>query len=324
MGHIGHWTYDPVTNRFEGSPEAMRVYGITDDVAVGFDEIVNCISKKDFERNKNALYQLIEQGIPFNEELEIWPKNEKEPRYIWAMAELQKNDQENKFMVSGILQNITDRKCMEKALKKQRRHLEITNRMLSLQLEQSINAISKIGELRDVYTAGHQKKVADLSWAIAKEMGLPEDVIRNIYLGALIHDIGKIYIASDILNKPGKITDLEYQILQTHAETGFKVAKEIDFMSQIPSMIHQHHERLDGSGYPLGLVGDEIIIESRILAVADVVEAMSSHRPYRPALGTDAALNEISIHRGELFDPEVVDSCLLLFKEKNFEFNKFD
>jgi len=215
--------------------------------------------------------------------------------------------------VLGIVQNITERKNANDLL-------EEMNKSLALRLLQTIHAISKIGELRDVYTAGHQRKVADLACAIAKEMGLSDERIGNISSGALIHDIGKINIASDILNKPGKISNLEYQILQTHAEYGYEIVKEIDFPPQVIEMIHQHHERLDGSGYPQKLAGDQIILESRILAVADVVEAMTSHRPYRPALGIDAALEEISLHRGEKYDCAVVDACLKLFREKGFQF----
>jgi HD-GYP domain-containing protein (c-di-GMP phosphodiesterase class II) len=152
-------------------------------------------------------------------------------------------------------------------------------------------------------------------------MGMSEEEIKNISMGALIHDIGKINIASDILNKPGKITNLEYQMLQTHVEQGYEVINEIDFPLQIKTMILQHHERLDGSGYPQRLEGDQIILESRILAVADVVEAMTSHRPYRAALGIDAALEEIAKYRGKRYDCDVVDICLQLFREKGFRFS---
>ena len=194
------------------------------------------------------------------------------------------------------------------------------NEVLKQRLEQSINAISMIGELRDVYTAGHQKRVRQLACEIGRRCGMSEEAIANLSYGALIHDIGKIKIASDILNKPGKITSLEYQILQTHAEYSYNIVREIDLPQEILTMIHQHHERLDGSGYPNRLVGDQIILESRILAVADVVEAMTSHRPYRPALGIDAALAEILSGRGTKYDPVIVDFCVKLFREEGFAF----
>jgi HD-GYP domain-containing protein (c-di-GMP phosphodiesterase class II) len=144
----------------------------------------------------------------------------------------------------------------------------------------------------------------------------------NLSYGALIHDIGKIHVASDILNKPGKITSLEYQLLQTHAEYSYNIVREMGLPQDIATMVHQHHERLDGSGYPNHVSGDQILLESRILAVADVVEAMTSHRPYRPALGIEAALAEIQAGRGTKFDEIVVDHCVSLFREEGFQFNK--
>jgi putative nucleotidyltransferase with HDIG domain len=202
----------------------------------------------------------------------------------------------------------------------QRDKLREANESLSRALGQTIDAISKIAELRDAYTAGHQKRVKTLACEIARVLGLPDEDIKNISFGALIHDIGKVYIPSEILTKPGKITQLEFKIIQTHAERGYHVVKNMDIDSRIPTMVYQHHERLDGSGYPQGLTGEEIILESRILAVADVVEAMISHRPYRAALGVETALEEITHHRGKKYDPIVVDACLKLFREKNFEF----
>ena len=159
-----------------------------------------------------------------------------------------------------------------------------------------------------------------LACAIGLHCGMTQEALTNLSYGALVHDIGKIYIASDILNKPGKITNLEYQILQTHVEYSYSVVLEMGLPQEILTMVQQHHERLDGSGYPNKFKGDEIIFESRILAVADVVEAMTSHRPYRPALGVDAALAEIEAGRGAKYDANVVDICLKLFREEGFQF----
>jgi putative nucleotidyltransferase with HDIG domain len=221
--------------------------------------------------------------------------------------------------------DISERKAAEEEHEKLTQNLKMLseelknkNEELLIRLQQTINTISIIGEMRDVYTAGHQRKVALLSCAIAREMKLPEDVIYNISVGALIHDIGKINIPTDILNKPGKISNLEYQILQSHVKYSYDIVKVIDFPHKVIEMIQQHHERLDGSGYPQGLIGDQIILESRILAVADVVEAMSSHRPYRPSLGLDVALEEISKNKGIKFDSDVVDACIKLFRELGF------
>lgn len=225
--------------------------------------------------------------------------------------------------------DITESKLSEKELGQLHQAQQILseelakkNKELIFRIQQTINTISKIGEMKDGYTAGHQKKVEELSCAIAREMKLPDDVIDNISVGALIHDIGKINIPSDILNKPSKVSSLEYQILQSHVENSYEIVKEIDFPQQVIDMIYQHHERLDGSGYPQKLSGEEIIIESRILAVADVVEAMMSHRPYRQALGIDAAIEEITMHRGVKYDSKVVDVCIKLFREGGFTFSE--
>jgi PAS domain S-box-containing protein len=187
-------------------------------------------------------------------------------------------------------------------------------------LVDTIRAISSTSELRDPYTAGHQRRVAELATALARELRLPEEQVHGIYLAALIHDVGKVTVPGDLLTKPGKLTPLEYQLIQTHAQAGYEVVKGIDFPWPIAQALLQHHERLDGSGYPNGLRGDEIIQDARILAVADVVEAMMSHRPYRPALGIDAALAEIEKNKGILFDAAAVDACIRLFRSREFHF----
>ena len=201
----------------------------------------------------------------------------------------------------------------------QREHLG--SQRLQDSLVSTIQAIATSMEKRDPYTAGHQRNVAELATAIAKEMDLPEDQINGIMLGALIHDIGKIYVPSEILTRPGKLTNAEFEIIKSHPEVGYEIIKGVDFPWPVNEIVLQHHERLDGSGYPQGLAGDEIALEARILAVADVVEAMASHRPYRPGLGIEAALNELEINRGILYDPTVVDKCIQLFIDKNFSFN---
>jgi len=186
-------------------------------------------------------------------------------------------------------------------------------------LNGTIKAMSKIVEMRDPYTSGHQMRVADLSAAIAGELGLPEANIKYLHIAALIHDIGKIYIPSDILSKPGKLRDIEWELVKIHAQGSYDILKNIEFPWPVAEIAWQHHERLDGSGYPLGLDGDHISLEAKILAVADVVEAMSSHRPYRAALGIEKALEEIIQKRGVIYDPDVVDACLQLFKENRFK-----
>jgi putative nucleotidyltransferase with HDIG domain len=183
----------------------------------------------------------------------------------------------------------------------------------------TIEAITKTVETRDPYTAGHQKKVANIAKEIARDMGLSRDVIESVNLAGQIHDLGKIAIPSEILNKPGRINEIEFALIKTHSEMGYEIMKNIDFPWPIADIVLQHHEKIDGNGYPRGLKGDEILIQARIIAVADVLEAMASHRPYRAALGLDAAFDELKKNSGTHFDPEVVASCIRIFKEKNFE-----
>src|SRR5450830_731408 len=193
--------------------------------------------------------------------------------------------------------------------------------ILRQSLEDSIKAIADTVEMRDPYTAGHQRRVGQLAVAIARELGLPEDTMRGIELAASIHDLGKISIPAEILAKPIKLTSIEYMLLKNHPQAGFDILKDIRFPWPIATMVLQHHERLDGSGYPQGLKGEQILLESRIMAVADVVEAMASHRPYRAALGVDAALEEIGRGRSVIYDALAVDACLRLFADKRFAFS---
>ena len=201
--------------------------------------------------------------------------------------------------------DISERKQAEEKLKKN--------------MDATLDTISKIIEAKDPYTAGHQQRVSQLATAIAKELNLSQDKIEGIRIASLIHDIGKIGVPSEILSKPTKLTDIEYSLIRSHSQIGYNILDTIDFFYPIASIVLQHHEKLNGSGYPNNLKGDEIIFEAKIICVADVVEAMSSHRPYRPALGIDAALEEIIQNSGILYEPKVVDACLKLFKEKRFK-----
>jgi len=198
-----------------------------------------------------------------------------------------------------------------------RKHSELQKAMDGV-----IHAVSLVVETRDPYTAGHQRRVAELARAIAKEMGLSEWQIMGIHIAGLLHDVGKVAVPTEILSKPGKINQYEFSIIKNHCQVGYEILQRIDFPWPVTQAILQHHERLNGTGYPEGLTGEDIILEARILGVADVVEAMSSHRPYRPALGLDRALQEISQASGVLYDPEVVDACLKLLKKNEPEFDR--
>lgn len=185
-------------------------------------------------------------------------------------------------------------------------------------MEATVQAVATTLELRDPYTAGHERRVSHLAVAIGRELGLGEDELRGIHLAGLVHDIGKIRIPVEILTKPTRLSDVEYRLLKEHPGAGYEILKDIDFPWPIADMVRQHHERIDGSGYPLGLAGEQILLGARILAVADVVEAMASSRPFRPALGVDVALAEVARNSGRIYDTRVVDACLRLFGEKRY------
>jgi len=211
----------------------------------------------------------------------------------------------------GFAEDVTARKMAEDSLKESYGKLQKSLRGI-------VTALATTVEMRDPYTAGHQQKVDRLASAIAREMGLTKDQIEGVSVAGSLHDIGKINVPAEILSLPGPLTDIQFQIVKTHSQVGFAILRGIEFPWPVAMAVVQHHERLDGSGYPFGLLKPDIILEARILAVADVVEAMASHRPYRPALGVDLALEEISRNRGKLYDAEAVDACVRLFAEKGF------
>jgi PAS domain S-box-containing protein len=209
--------------------------------------------------------------------------------------------------------DISERKRAESEIK-----LSLEN--LRKAMGATIQTLALTVETRDPYTAGHQKRVADLAGTIAREMDLPTEQVDGIQMAGAVHDIGKISVPAEILSKPTKLSDIEIGLIRTHPQAGYDILKDIDFPWPIARIILEHHERMDGSGYPCGVTGDNILIESRILSVADVVEAIASHRPYRPALGLEKALEVISSDSGVLYDANVVTTCIKLFHEKGFNF----
>lgn len=191
-------------------------------------------------------------------------------------------------------------------------------------LEQTINVIAMALEKRDPYTAGHQRNVAELSVALAEQIGFDSQAIEGLRLGAMIHDIGKIRVPAEILTRPGRLDEIEFGLIKTHPQVGYDIIKGIDFPWPVAEMVHQHHERLDGSGYPLGLKSNEIIYEAKIIAVADVIDAMSSHRPYRPAVGLAAAIREVENQKDVLYQREVVEAALRLYREGRLDWLNHD
>ncbi len=210
------------------------------------------------------------------------------------------------YAIMGVARDITERKLSVERLRKA--------------VGATVQAMALVVETRDPYTAGHQRRVADLARSIATEMGLSQERIDGIRTASSIHDIGKISVPTEILSKPTRLSETEFSLTKMHPRSGYDILKDIEFPWPVARMVLEHHERMDGSGYPSGLRGEDILLESRIIAVADVVEAIASHRPYRASLGADAALDEIATGRGTTFDPEAVDACLRLFREKGYTF----
>ncbi|HNT91400.1 MAG TPA: PAS domain S-box protein [Smithellaceae bacterium] len=236
-----------------------------------------------------------------------------EVKYFESQAGLLLDENKQPIGFRGIARDITDRK------KAQDERDQVLARLRKT-LGTMIQAMSAAVEARDPYTSGHQRRVAALARSIAAEMNLSRDQIEGIRMAASIHDMGKISIPAEILSMPRKLSKLEFDLVKTHSQAGHDIIKDIDFPWPIANIILQHHERINGSGYPHGLRGDNILLEARILAVADVVEAMASYRPYRPALGLDTALEEITRNKNILYDGEVVEACLKIFREKKYEF----
>lgn len=222
-----------------------------------------------------------------------------------------RDKQDNITAVFGVSHDVTHRKQAEQEL--QRSYDKLRETLIT-----TINTLASTVEVRDPYTAGHQRRVTILSCAIAEEMGLTEEQFDGLRLAGLVHDIGKFTVPVEILNKPGRISETEFNIIKNHSQAGYNILKEIEFPWPVAQIVLQHHERLDGSGYPQGLKNGGIMLEAKILAVADVVEAMASHRPYRPALGIEVALEEITKNRNILYDPDVTDVCTKLFADKRF------
>jgi len=215
-------------------------------------------------------------------------------------------------IVLSFVRDISDRKRAEDELQQT---LNSLRKAFGTTIQVMVSAV----ETRDPYTAGHQFRSADLAIAIATEMGLPQEKIEAIRMAGSIHDIGKLSIPAEILSKPTKLTNIEYSLIKEHSRSGYEILKDVESPWPLAEIVYQHHERMDGSGYPRNLRGEEIIIEARIMTVADVVEAMASHRPYRPGLGIDLALEEIEKNRGTHYDNTVVDACLRLFREKGYQ-----
>ncbi|MBP7232925.1 MAG: HD domain-containing protein [Syntrophaceae bacterium] len=267
-------------------------------------------SRKIYEAHKKV-YQTAQPGRLLDYEIICKDGTRK---HIQSSFALIKDDGNKAIGFRGLVRDITDLKKLEYERQESLERLQQS-------LGATVRAISMTVETRDPYTAGHQRRVADLAYAIAREMNLDESRIDGLRMAGTIHDLGKLSIPAEILTKPTKLSHIEFEIVKTHSQAGYDILKDIDFPWPIARIVLEHHERIDGSGYPRHLKNNDILLESKILTVADVVEAMASHRPYRPSLGADQALEEITRNRGILYDSDIVNICLRLFHEKRFHFD---
>jgi len=309
----GIWEWDILTNQEYFSSRWCEIVGYSFDdpeLQHTFNSWAERIHPDDFERVTTVLKNHLEKGTKYDVD---YRHRHKSGEYRWQNSRGQAifDESGKPTKMVGCISDITERKQAEEELQRSYHKLRET-------LIATVNTLASTVEMRDQYTAGHQRRVTMLACAIAEEMGLTEEQFDGLRLAGLVHDIGKIAVPAEILSKPGRISETEFNIIKTHPQAGYDLLKEIEFPWPVARIVLQHHERLDGSGYPQGLKDGGIMLEARILGVADVVEAMASHRPYRPALGIEAALEEITKNRGVLYDPEVADVCARLFIDKGF------
>jgi PAS domain S-box-containing protein/putative nucleotidyltransferase with HDIG domain len=290
---------------------AVRLSGCAKVEDIVGRSVFSFVAPEDLEKAIRASKMMLEKKIG-PQEIGLILKGQPNIKFELDGAVL-RNQAGAPYAIVYLCRDITERKLAEENMRAGLVKLRST-------LKAAIDSLASAIEMRDPYTAGHQERVTRLARTIAEEMGVDKERVEAIEIAGIIHDIGKLYVPAEILSKPTKLSDLEYSMIKMHAQVGFTILSKIDFPWPIAQIVHQHHEAINGSGYPQGLSGKDILLEAKILCVADVVEAMSSHRPYRPALGIQAALDEISQKRGILYDREVVDACLKLFRDKNFKF----
>ncbi|HKI62058.1 MAG TPA: CHASE domain-containing protein [Mariprofundaceae bacterium] len=311
---LGSYVLDGQTYMWKSSKILDGIFGIDQSYDHSVDGWLRLIHPEDRAMmDDHFKTHVLADKQPFDKEYRIIRLSDGAERWLHGMGELEFDAKGNLLFMRGAILDITEQVKARQALAERADHM-LTS------LKTTLAAFSKSVEARDPYTAGHQVKVADLASAIAEEMGLDVDRVQGVRMGAAIHDIGKIHLPADLLAKPSKLSDIEFQFVETHTQVGYDILKDIESPWPIAEIALQHHERIDGSGYPQGLKGGQICLEARIVAVADVVEAMTSHRPFRPALGIEAALDEIRQGHGTVYDADVVDACLKLFKENRFSF----
>jgi len=328
MGQVGSWQWIVATDTITWSKGYYRIVGR--DMALpppNYKEHLKMYTDESAARLNAEVVECLKNGIPYELDLELLHPDGSR-RFMVARGEAIRNTAGQVVILRGTLQDITARKRDEEALKQYTEELKQSNEEIQRSYERTetiidgvISTIAKIVETRDPYTAGHENHVALLAEMIAGEMGFTKEKINATRIAGAIHDVGKIYVPAEILSKPGLLSELEMSMVRLHAAASYEILKIIEFPWPVAQIVLQHQERFDGSGYPNGLKGEQILLEARVVSVADVVEAMSFPRPYREAYGQEKALEEIARNSGILYDPNVVDACLRLFREKHFSFN---
>ena len=294
---------------------AENIFGFKPEEVVGVRKIdIIYADDSTIRQVQKVRKQIIKTEKGMNCELKQVTKN---GRILWSRMTLTPRFGEDGKIIGilGIGEDITEHKRADAELRDTMEKLRKT-------LTGIIHATEMIIETRDPYTAGHQRRVATLAKAIAKKLGLPETQVEGVYMVGVIHDLGKISVPAEILSLPRRLTEAEFSLIKNHPKAGYEILKNIEFPWPIAEIVLQHHERINGSGYPAGLEGKDIILEAKILAVADVVESMASHRPYRASFPLKRALGEIKQNREILYDPDIVDCCLELFNKYNFQFEE--
>jgi putative nucleotidyltransferase with HDIG domain/PAS domain S-box-containing protein len=304
---VGHYVYDIPSGMWTSSATLDEIFGIDDAYVRSVDGWLAIVHPQ--QRTDMSDYlrdHVLRDRLPFDREYRIARVGDGVERWVHGLGTLEMDDDGRVARMFGVIQDVTERTLADDAVRGYAARLRHT-------VEGAVQAMGHLVETRDPYTAGHERRVAELAAAIAAELGMSAEELEGLRLAALIHDVGKIAVPAEILAKPGRLSEVEFSLIKQHARTGFEIIEPIDLAGPAAQIVLQHHERLDGSGYPQGLSGKDILPEANIVAVADVVEAMSSHRPYRPALGTAAALAEIRDNGGLTYDPDVTRACLRVF-----------
>ncbi len=313
VAHMGNWDWDLANNTINWSDEIYHIFGLEPkELNITHDTFINSVHPDDKRVVQEALDKSLYNKKSYNVHYRIILPDSSE-RLIHERANVKFDDNGKPVRMAGIIQDITEQKCIAEQIK-------ACSNQLARATEGTTRAIASITEMRDPYTAGHQKRVSQLACAIAEAQGLAKEQIQGIRVAGYLHDVGKICVPAEILSKSGRLNKMEFGMIKHHTDVGYNILKPVEFPWPISKIVFQHHERLNGTGYPQKLHDKDILIESKILAVADVVEAISTHRPYRPSLGIQAALEEISNNRAVLYDAGVVDACTQVLNGSGFQF----